>query len=272
MKYLKYVILGLIMGMLFSAVHLEVTGSLNFSYLILKLSFLEYILTANNASYFDKILLCYFPSIVFQVIAGTEIYKHYCTGAVYYFSRCTNRGKWYIKEIGCLILQAIIYMLFYIVGSTLLNSIFNKIIFDFTSFKLMLYFIIIFVLWNYIFSLLTNIAALFLKSSGGFVASMSLQMFFISLYVVFQEKLNKIYEEDIIAQNIARSIPFSHLIISWHSSNESDIDNMINLYHMSFDLNYSVVYLLIFSILISLFGAILVQKTDFICSNKETGG
>ena len=271
MKYFRYALLGLIMGILFSAVHFETVDSFNFSYLILKQSFSEYTISPDNAAYFDKILLCYFPSIIFQIFAGTEIYSHYCTGAVYFFSRCTKRVSWYLKEIYFIYLQAIIYILFYVTGNVLLNLIFHKIIFDFTSLKLLIYFVLIFTLWNFIFSLLINIASLYLKSNGGFIFSVSLQIFIISLYVVFQEKLNKIYEGNITAQNILKAIPFSHLIIPWHSSKIEDIDNLINIYDISFDLNYSVIYLLITALIISLFGAILVQKTDFIFSDKEKG-
>lgn len=272
MKYLKYVILGVSMGIFFSFIHVMNSDSITFSELILKLSFSEYVLTPNNASYFDKITLCLFPLIIFQVVAGMEIYRHYCVASVYYFSRCVNRLKWYFKEICCMLLYDLIYLLSYILGHTILSSFFYDIEYDLPSIKLTLYFLIIYSLWNYIFSLLINIAALFLRSNGGFAFSMGIQMFFVSLHIVFQEKLYLIHDNDSTAKELVKLIPFSHLMISWHSSRDTTINGLINIYNISFDLTYSVASLLIPSILILVIGALIIKKMDFICSNKETGG
>lgn len=272
MKYLKYAIFGIAIGILFAFIHIENFNSITYSELILKISFSEYILTPNNASYFDKITLCYFPLIVFQVIAGTEIYRHYCTGAIYYFSRCVNRLKWYFKEIGCLSLQTLIYLLSYVLGYMIFDSLVYDIIFDIASIKLFIYFILIYYLWNFIFSLLINVTALFAKSNGGFAISIGLQLLFLSLYVAFQEKLYLIYENDIISKLLIKVIPFSHLILSWHSSKDHTINSLINIYEMSYDLNYSVISLLILSITIMVIGAFIIKRIDFIYSNRENGG
>ena len=272
MKYLKYAVIGIVIGILFAFIHIEKINLIAYRELILKISFSEYILTPNNASYLDKIILCYFPLIVLQVIAGIEIYRHYCTGAIYYFSRCVNKIKWYFKEVGSLSLQILIYLLSYVLGYTIFDSIVYDITFDIVCVKLFIYFIIIYFFWNYIFSLLINVTALFVKSNGGFTISIGLQLLFISLYVTFQEKLYLIYENDNIAKLLIKLIPFSHLIISWHSSRDHTINSLINIYEMSYDLNYSVISLLIVSIVITVIGAFIIKKIDFIYSNRETGG
>ena len=86
------------------------------------------------------------------------------------------------------------------------------------------------------------------------------------------EKLYLINDNDPTAELLTKLIPFSHLILSWHSSRDKDINEYINIYNISFDLNYSVICLLVPSILIVVFGALIIKKIDFICSNKETGG
>jgi hypothetical protein len=272
MKYIKYIVIGLLMGIFFSCIHVLNCDSITFSELILKIAFSEYVLTPNNASYFDKVSLCLFPLIIFQVIGGMEIYRHYCIASVYYFSRCVNRIKWYFKEIYCLLLYDLVYLLSYILGHTILSSFFYDIKYDLPSIKLMLYFLIIYTLWNFIFSLLINIAALFVRSNGGFAFSIGIQMFFVSLHIAFQEKLYLIHDNDSTAELLIKLIPFSHLMLSWHSSRDKAINEYINIYNIPFDLNYSVICLLVPSILIVVIGALIIKKIDFICSNKETGG
>jgi hypothetical protein len=61
-------------------------------------------------------------------------------------------------------------------------------------------------------------------------------------------------------------------MLSWHSSRDKAINEYINIYNIPFDLNYSVICLLVPSILIVVIGALIIKKIDFICSNKETGG
>ena len=97
-------------------------------------------------------------------------------------------------------------------------------------------------------------------------------MFFISCYVFFQEKLYTIYEGNTDSVRLMKLIPFSHLILSWHSSNNEEIDNLINIYGIDFNLNFSVILLFIAAVIISFAGMIIIEKTDFILTNKETGG
>lgn len=180
--------------------------------------------------------------------------------------------KWYFKESYSLILYDLVYLLFYILGHTILSSFYYDITYDLTSIKLIFYFVVIYSLWNFIFSLLINIASLFFRSNGEFVVSIGIQMFFVSLHIAFQEKLYLIYDNDLTAELLTKLIPFSHLMLSWHSSRDKSINEYINIYNISFDLNYSVICLLVPSILIVVIGALIIKKIDFICSNKETGG
>lgn len=273
MYRMKYAVWAVILGILFGIAHTVNTQSILLSDVFLKLSFSEYILTPNNASYYDKLILCFFPSIIFQVISGTEVYRHFCTGAVYYFSRCTNRKKWYIKEISNLYLISLLYFIFFAFSFTIVFEVLYTIKYDgIVSIYLCFYYLVIFSLWNYIFSLLLNIIAFFLKSSGGFIVSFGVQLLFISFYVIFQEKLYKIYDGDIDAVKILKAIPFSNLIISWHSSANENINSLINIYNINFDLNLSVVILVAVAVIVTLIGMIAVEKTDFIYSNKESGG
>ena len=39
-----------------------------------------------------------FPLFAFQAIMGNSYYDYFCTGSVYYFSRCQLRKKWLAKK------------------------------------------------------------------------------------------------------------------------------------------------------------------------------
>lgn len=273
MQRWKYIIFAVVFGLFYGIIYTGTVNEMLLSDIVLKLSFSEFALCGGNASYIGKIMLCFFPSVIFQMISGIELYKHFCTGSVYYFSRCINRKKWYLKEIINLYLDSAVYFIFLSLSFITVMEFSADIHHNFReAIWLYLYYIVIFSLWNYFFSLLLNLTALYFRSNGGFAISLGIQMFFISCYVFFQEKLIFIYEGNTDSVRLMKLIPFSHLILFWHSSNNKKIDNLINIYGIDFNLNSSVILLIIADVIISFAGMIIIEKTDFILTNKETGG
>lgn len=49
-----------------------------------------------------------FPLFAFQAIMGNSYYDYFCTGSVYYFSRCQLRKKWLAKKQFELLLASIL--------------------------------------------------------------------------------------------------------------------------------------------------------------------
>ena len=112
MRRWKYIIFAVVFGLFYGIIYTGTVNEMLLSEIVLKLSFSEFALCGGNASYIGKIMLCFFPSVIFQVISGIELYRHFCTGSVYYFSRCVNRKKWYLKEIIHLYLDSTVYFIF----------------------------------------------------------------------------------------------------------------------------------------------------------------
>ena len=190
MQRWKYIIFAVVFGVFYVIIIAGPSNKILLSEIVLKLSFSEFGLSEGNASYFGKIMLSFFPSVIFQVISGIELYRHFCTGSVYYFSRCINRKKWYLKETAHLYIDSAVYFIFLSLSFITVMEFSADIHHNFReSLCLYLYYIVIFSLWNYFFSLLLNLTALYFRSNGGFAISLGIQMFFISCYVFFQEKL-----------------------------------------------------------------------------------
>ena len=61
-----------------------------------------------------------FPLFAFQAIMGNSYYDYFCTGSVYYFSRCQLRKKWLAKKQFELLLASILYSAFLLVPSLLI--------------------------------------------------------------------------------------------------------------------------------------------------------
>ena len=253
-------------------VNVDKTNGTLFSEIVLSVSYHQYVLTIDNTGCYDKLITCFLPSVIFQIIAGTEIYRHFCSSSVYYFSRCCNRKRWFFKESLTLYFLTLQFYIVFLLSYTVMLSLICSVKIDDGSIILAVYYIIIFSLWNFAFSLLINVLSIFFKSHGGFSISIGIQLFFSMLYIAFESIIVKIYDGDAKAELILKAIPFSHLFIGWHSSTSGEINSIINILNMNFDLNFSVLVLFLFAVLTVIFGIIVIERTDFICSNKESGG
>jgi hypothetical protein len=72
--------------------------------------------------------------------------------------------------------------------------------------------------------------------------------------------------------NIIKFNPISHIVLKYHSSGNQRLNEMINSYGFSFDLNESVVLLLVIAVLISIWGCNVIKKKEFISNNQEMEG
>jgi hypothetical protein len=115
-----------------------------------------------------------------------------------------------------------------------------------------------------------NLLAIKLNSSRGFSFAAALQLFFIAI-TSFYEKLP--FNEDAFYVPILIIInPISHLILGWHSSSINNVDNLIDSLGIQFDLNLSLVVLLLSNLALLYVGMKVVDKQELIITNAETGG
>ena len=92
---LKFLGTGILCGGLVTIGYLQKGVPVSIGDIALRLGFVNVLNTMGKSS---DMLFCYIPLVIFHVLAGGSIYKHYCSGGFYYFSRCRNRFRWYIKE------------------------------------------------------------------------------------------------------------------------------------------------------------------------------
>jgi hypothetical protein len=222
----------------------------------------------------------YFPIILFQIIWGTYIYRHFCSASVYHFSRCNNRAQWFLKEAVHLYVYAILYLMVLIATPVILFSIYNKLTFDSASFILLAYYMIIYSLWIFIFTLLVNILSIRFSSITGFSIISAIQMLCVSVFIVLQDLNILTYELKTASEidnlelqsKIIKFNPLSHIVLKYHKSGDQALNKIINTYGFSFYLYESVLLLFVIAIIAVVAGYITIKKKDLITNNQEMDG
>lgn len=210
------------------------------------------------------------PFFLYQIVFGTYIYQHFCSASVFYFSRCPNRIKWFVIESVKLYMIAFIYPLLMVVSATGMASITNHIIFDGTSFLLLFYYVLVHSLWLFLTAILINIIAVKLDSSFGFIIVVSLQLACVSLLLLWENVWPLVDSPDVVKHVLLLKFnPISHLILSWHSSSFTELNDRLNYFQIDFSLNTSVVVFLLMSVVVVGFGAYVVKNQEWITVHRE---
>ncbi len=267
--YLKCIITSLLWGVLESLFYLRLNEKIILSDIIFQFSFLKkYIETP----YIIDMTIKFLPYLIFQILFGTCIYKHFCSASNYYFSRCINRTKWLLREAFLLYTYVLIFLFCMLAGGVMVTVITNELIFDLESIILLLYYLIIYSLWLYLTTLLINIIAVRFNSSVAFIAIAGLEMGCIFSLVLWENVL-PLQDSPFIDRNFLflQLNPVAHLVLAWHSSFIEKLNMRINIYYQSFDLNISVVLFLLLSIIVTVVGCIVVKRKDLIIANNESG-
>lgn len=268
--YLKCISVSLFFGVFETLFYLESNDQIVFSDIIFQFSFLK---TVIQGPYIIDMTLMFFPYLIFQILFGTYIYQHFCSASVYYFSRCSNRVAWLLKEVLRLYSYVLIYLGCLIGGGLIVAGITHAITFDLESFILFFYYLLIYSLYLYLTVVLINILAIIFNSSTAFVIVAGFEMAFILLLVLW-EKFLPLHDSIYAGRNsmLLQLNPVAHLVLAWHSSFLDKLNAKINVYSISFDLNISILLFLGLSILVTVIGCKVVKKKDFIIANNETGG
>lgn len=217
-------------------------------------------------------MIFYFPILFFHVFFGTYIYKHFCSGAIYYFSRCENISKWFFKECIKLYLYVTGYLCILISSSMICAIITSHIKIHTDVIPVFLYYLLIHSLFLFFTTLCINILSIIISNSNGFIYIEVIIFFCIATFFILGEK---VFPEGIVPQDKMPVIilnPISHIIFSVHSSYVNAINTEINIYNIDFELNNSIVLLLILSIIIVIVGRIALDRHSFITENFENGG
>lgn len=267
--YMKFLLIAVAFGIIGVIGYMNSDSTTYLSDIILTWGF-------NSADYYMANILPiiekYIPLILFQVIYGTYIYRRFCSASVYFFSRHCNRTIWFLKETLKVYLLGVAYLILLVLSGALFTSFFSSFKIDSVSIPLGIYYILIYSLFLLVTTLGINIFSILFTSDVAFVIVEGINLFAIAIFTILGHYF--ITQDELIDKYIwmIKGNPFSHLVLKLHSSKIESLNNIINEKGISFDLNFSVFYFFIVAILVIGFGCIVVNRHNFIESNKETGG
>lgn len=222
--------------------------------------------------YLPEITYWFVPLLLFQIFFGTYIYRHFCSASVYFFSRNCKRISWFLKEVVKLYLFTLMYLSILIFSGVLITSVFVKIIIDEAFFLIFIYYLLIYSLFLLVTTLGINILSVMFSSNVSFAIVESILIFGIAVFSIMGNYF--ITGEAMLDKYtwMLKLNPVSHIIFSVHSSKISGINELINEKSIVFDLDLSVLMLLIASVIVIISGCFVISKHDFVDINKETGG
>ncbi len=268
---IKAMLLSAFFGVFFALGYLGSNKDLYASNIILKYAF-----TNHAFLYTDVIYICteMIPYFTFMFIFGTYIYEHFNTASTYYFSRCTNRGRWFCKEMLKLFFITLIFTVTMPLFGIGLAAINNHIIFDMASLWIYIYYIAIYTLFLFTCTIAINILAIKKGSMIGFSTVAVILLVLISLFALWNDAgifTLQLTENPYLSRNTKFLMLnlVAHLILPWHSSSNTIIDSRINYLNLDFDLNISLLLFFVISVITVIVSTILVKKQDLIVTIKQ---
>lgn len=211
------------------------------------------------------------PLLIYEMIMGTEIYRHYCVAGIYDMIRRPHRKRWFVAEA------------FRLLGETFLFSalmIFCEVLFTFCLGKLgkicwqdcylfiMEIVMIAFFVW--IGCILINVLSMIWDSRYGFGIVALMQMGCLTLLGMFGPEGVLSFETSGIDHGILSFMlklnPVSHIILNLHGSIlEQGAEILLeNPCFINFSMLESLLYMMVLSAFVMIFGLVTVQKVELI--------
>ncbi len=210
------------------------------------------------------------PSLAFQIYFGTMFYSHFCTASTYVFSRYPGRLCWYFKEVLSVGSAVCLYQAVQLATVLLITVLRYQLQNDRGGIALLGYHLAIQAMWIFSMTLIVNLIAIWVGSSASFLGVAGMQMICITLLGLIN--MDEHLDVSVINKDILLIInPIAHLVLGWHKSNISEVNQMLDPPYIGIDLNLSMLLMLIICIVTVLLGAIIVQKHDLLIVDSETG-
>lgn len=264
MKFIKTIVLAIIVGIFSLGVGNFNQSEVSLSNIILYSAF-------SGVDYYPQYIVYltyqYMPLLIFQLAFGLCIYQHFCTASVYFFSRNTHRIKWFLKEIGKLYVNIILYLVLFNGIGVMIISLFSKIYLDDGTIPLIIYYIIIYSLYLLSTTLAINVIAILFSSNVGFIVVESVILSSMCTFLL----LGRIKDDVVEGFHLflLKSNLIANLVFPIHSSKISNINQLINEKEIYFELDFSIIYYLVICIFIIAIGCYIVKKREFTVNNKE---
>lgn len=208
--------------------------------------------------YLSNIAYWFMPLLFFQIFFGTYLYRHFCSASIYYFSRYPQRIKWFIKEVICMYIFCIVYLIAMIVSGIISCTFISDVTFDIRAIEVLAFYVLIYSLYLFVTTIGINIVAILCNSNVGFMVVEGINMFFIATFAIVGEFFAP---EGVILNEyewLLKVNPIYYLIF--------DSNKDLN------DFYVSIIVYLIFAALVLCFGCFVINKHNFIETNKEIGG
>lgn len=261
-KYQNYTIyLAAVMAGIFLSVSYvnPYEGNIFLSELVLQLSGSrgDFVLNYSNAMELVELAVRLMPGVIMEVFLGIALYRHFCTASVYVFSRCTDRGKWYWKEMLSVGIDVVIFQGIVMAAVIVTASLRYQVQVDVPGVYLLAYHLALHALWGYFMVVLINLIAIKFGSSLSFTAAMAMQSIFIVLLGAGEMAM--------------RINPIARLVLGWQRSFVPEVDSIQTSAYGNFYLEESLLFLAVINIVILIIGAVIVKKHDLLISDSEIG-
>jgi hypothetical protein len=212
------------------------------------------------------------PQFLFELLAGTELYRHFCTASVYIFSRTTNRLLWYVREVWILFCNTLLYQLIVTGTVLILTNLRYQVSIDSNGIQTVVFHVILNFLWTYSMTLLVNFLAVKWGSNSGFFGVCAAQICFLSLlFPLSTSNADSTYGTWSLFYN-----PISRLILEWQvgtaNTGSDSLDILLRHTGSFYSLSSSALCFLLLSVLILISGAIFICQHDLLISDLETEG
>ena len=204
------------------------------------------------------------PLIVFEMLYSISLYKSFCVASVYVFTRQKNRGCWFIRQAFFLLGLACLFMALYLSG--LLLGLFCKYgALPVAVFICAVWQWILFTLYAFLFTLMTNCLAILLGSHISMVSIYLLQFAAVCVLPL----LNAGLADSSVVRLILILNPISNILIPWHDTVFPGIGQSVSVFGIPFPLWVSILYFLILLVFSITYGALLVRRIDIALEDKE---
>lgn len=208
------------------------------------------------------------PGYVFEMFIGIELYRHFCTASIYVFSRKPNRIQWYMKEILGVALATIFYQVVFMCSVLLVTVLRYRLEMNDAGFILLFYHFILYTMWMFSVSLVSNLVAIFFGSDTSFLIICGGQAALIAMLGMI-----KFFENSVGIVNVWLNMnPIAHLVLGWHTGNTQSLSNVLTPPYDGMFFSTSIVLMTIICVLTMMFGSFIISKHDFIIADSEIGG
>ncbi|MDQ0884719.1 hypothetical protein [Peribacillus sp. V2I11] len=203
------------------------------------------------------VLIWIFPQVFLMHKLGGYISDYISLFSVYIFTRTNNRVAWVLKLFGDLLLKVSIYYSLQFIGVFIVILINRVDMINFTIVKDIILVYLLVVLSGYFLVVLTNVLSTLLKSNYSYIIILFLYVLSIfSAGVIYNHFPDKLY--------FIKYIPFFQSLITWHDSGTFLLKytNLLNLSIEGFTIIYSLIYLIVCSVLVITYFSIRIKRLD----------